>query len=125
MKNAIRMIPSVRFKTETEEWSIKTSFAKTKITSAERKHNGISIQIVEDLTTTGKITAEIPRIIRMLIILLPMALPKLKPELSETADSIFTISSGEDVPKATIVKPITRLEMFFLLAIAAAPSTSQ
>lgn len=57
--------------------------------------------------------------------LLPITLPKLKPEFPETADSTFTTNSGEEVPKATIVNPMTRLEIFFFFATAEAPPTSQ
>ena len=70
-------------------------------------------------------TAERPRMTRILIMLLPTTLPKLKPEFPETAESTFTTSSGEEVPNATIVSPITRLEIFFFLATAEAPLTSQ
>jgi len=35
-----------------------------------------------------------------------------------------TINSGAEVPKATIVKPITKLEIWNLFAIAAEPSTN-
>ena len=37
----------------------------------------------------------------------------------------FITNSGAEVPKATIVKPITRSETLFFLAKAEAPSTSQ
>ncbi len=105
--------------------SRKISLAIINITKADSRQSGISIQMVDDFTATGKIIAEIPRIIKILMMLLPMAFPKLKPVFPDTADKTFTINSGEDVPNATIVSPIIRLEIFFLLAMAAAPSTSQ
>ena len=37
----------------------------------------------------------------------------------------LTTNSGADVPKATIVNPITKSEMLFFLANEEAPSTSQ
>ncbi|RLD54671.1 MAG: hypothetical protein DRJ05_14210 [Bacteroidetes bacterium] len=96
-----------------------------RITKADRRQRGISIQMVEDFTATGKIIAEIPRIIKMFMILLPMAFPKLNPVFPDTAENTFTINSGEEVPKATMVRPMMRLLMFFLFAMAAAPLTSQ
>jgi len=70
-------------------------------------------------------TAERPRMTRILIMLLPTTFPKLNPEFPETAERTFTTSSGEEVPNATMVSPITRLEIFFFLATAEAPLTSQ
>ena len=125
IKKAINNIPSVRLKMEVALPSRKTSLAIINITKADKRQSGISIQMVEDFTATGNIMAEMPRIINILMMLLPIAFPKLKPVFPDTADNTFTISSGEEVPKATIVSPITRLDIFFLLAMAAAPSTSQ
>ena len=59
------------------------------------------------------------------MILLPTTFPKLNPELPEVAAKIFTTSSGEEVPNATIVNPMTRSEIFRFLAMAEAPLTSQ
>lgn len=59
------------------------------------------------------------------MMLLPTTFPKLNPEFPEIAERTFTTNSGEEVPNATMVIPITRLEIFLFLAMAEAPLTSQ
>ena len=57
--------------------------------------------------------------------LLPIILPKLIALLSWMAAIRLTISSGVEVPKATIVKPMTISETAKRFARAEAPSTSR
>ena len=59
----------------------------------------------------------------MLVILEPKTLPKAIPALPLAEAIILTISSGVEVPKATIVSPITILEMPYFFAIEEEPST--
>lgn len=104
---------------------INKSFAQTKATIAASKLRGISLNTVLLCTVSGKIMEETPRIIRILKILLPTALPMAISVFPLIDAKIFTASSGLEVPKATTVKPITRSLTFHDLASDEAPSTSQ
>jgi len=66
---------------------------------------------------------DIPRIRAILNILLPMMFPKTTSLCPDMLEKIFTINSGADVPKATIVRPITISGTFALFAREAEPST--
>ena len=68
-------------------------------------------------------TAEAPRIKRMFATQLPKILPKASSELPEKLAKRFTSNSGKEVPKETIVRPITMSEILNLLPIDEAPST--
>jgi len=67
--------------------------------------------------------AEIPIMHRILKILLPTMFPNVISEFLLTKAKTFTTSSGADVPKATIVIPITIVGMLSLLAKDEALST--
>ena len=69
--------------------------------------------------------AAIPIRRRMLIILLPMTLPRSISVVPEARDEIETASSGAPVPKATIVRPISCLLTLKCEATEEAPETSQ
>ena len=72
----------------------------------------------------GKITAEIPTMRKMLLILLPNTLPiaiSVEPLIAERK---FTVSSGAEVPIATTVKPITKSFIPKRFARAEAPLTN-
>ena len=97
----------------------------TKTTMDESKHKGISVQVVLDFTARGIIIEVIPIIIKILKILLPIILPKVKLEFFSIDENIFTTSSGEDVPNATSVKPMTIVGIFNFLAIEAEQSTKR
>ena len=75
-------------------------------------------------TTSGTITEEIPRMRRMLKILLPTTFPMARSAWPLKADITLTASSGELVPKATTVNPTTRGEIPTAVAIREAPRTS-
>mgnify|MGYP006974352277 CR=1 FL=1 len=68
---------------------------------------GISTFIVDFATRSGVITEDIPKIIRMLRILLPTIFPIVISALPPHAAVILTAASGALVPIATIVRPIT------------------
>lgn len=65
-----------------------------------------------------------PTIKSVLNILLPTMLPMAISALPFSAEEILTLSSGVEVPKPTIVRPMTSEETFSFLAIDAAPSVS-
>lgn len=58
-------------------------------------------------------------------LLLPIIFPKTISECPSKEAKELTTNSGAEVPKDTMVKPITRSEILFRLANAEAPSTSQ
>ena len=86
---------------------------------------GISMRKVDFLQATGKIVAEIPRMMSVLIILLPSILVSAISDEPSAAATMFTTSSGADVPKATIVRPITKSEILRRFASPDAPLISQ
>ena len=66
---------------------------------------------------------EIPRISKMLAMLLPKMLPMAISELPLKLERTLMINSGAEVPKEITVSPITRSETFSLFAIDEAPET--
>ena len=66
-----------------------------------------------------------PTIIKVLKMLLPTTLPTAMSALPFRADDTLTVSSGADVPKATMVSPITMEGIWKRLATDAAPSVRQ
>ena len=73
---------------------------------------------------SGFIIAEIPRISKILAMLLPNTLPMANSELPLKLAKIFTSNSGREVPKETMVRPITMGGQPNRLPIEEAPSTS-
>ena len=86
---------------------------------------GISMRKVDFWQATGNIVAEIPNMMSVLMILLPRILVRAISEEPSAAATIFTTSSGADVPNATIVRPMTRSEILSRLAKPDAPFMSQ
>ena len=84
---------------------------------------GISYLIVDFATARGTITEDIPRIISILSMLLPTILPMVISALPFRAAEMLTAASGELVPIATIVRPITSCGMPNFAAIPEEPST--
>ena len=101
---------------------IKTSFAQINNTIEASTQRGISLLNVPFVTLIGTIAAVQPTIIKALNILLPTTLPIAISELPFKADTTLTVNSGAEVPNATIVSPITKLEILKRLATEAAPS---
>ena len=64
-----------------------------------------------------------PRISKMLVILLPITFPKTISELPLARALIETANSGALVPKATIVNPMSILGTLKFKAVEEAPST--
>ena len=73
--------------------------------------SGISLLNVPLVTLIGTIAAVQPTIISVLKILLPTTFPIAMSALPFSAETTLTVNSGADVPKATIVNPITKLEI--------------
>lgn len=90
-----------------------------------RRRSGSSLEIVFRLILIGLISAATPIKSKMLMMLLPMTLPRSMSVLFSTMEVIETASSGAPVPKATIVRPISCLDILKLDATLLAPSTSQ
>ena len=59
------------------------------------------------------------------MILLPTMLPMARPELPLAQEKMLMISSGREVPKATMVKPMIKGESLARMPTLVAPSTSQ
>ena len=77
------------------------------------------------LVATGAMKAVAPIIARILNILLPNTLPIAMSVLPFMADNTLTTNSGALLPTATIVIPMTRVEMPTRFAMAEAPSVIQ
>ena len=101
-----------------------TSLAQTSKAMEERMHKGISFCSVFRVTAIGANSAVQPTIISVLKMLLPTTLPIAISALPFKAEDTLTVSSGADVPKATIVSPITMLGIRKRWATDAAPSVS-
>jgi hypothetical protein len=101
------------------------SFEIIKTTIADKKHSGISSQVVFDFTDKGNIIADMPNIAKILNILLPTIFPIVISEFFDIDANTFTINSGAEVPNATIVKPITIFGILCFFANEDALSTNK
>jgi len=90
----------------------------------DRIQSGISLRSVFLEITIGAKSAVQPTIISVLKILLPTTFPMAMSALPFRAEETLTVSSGAEVPKATMVRPITMEGMRKRLAMDAAPSVS-
>jgi hypothetical protein len=75
--------------------------------------------------TIGLNSEQIPNTRRILVILEPIIFPIAIPDLPYNAAFKLTPSSGREVPNATMVSPITNLEIFNLEAIWTDDFTNQ
>ena len=96
--------------------------ANRKVTS---RAMGMSRRRLERVTATGAITAVRPRMSRVLNTLEPTTLPTEMSAFPCRAPVRLTTSSGQLVPKPTMVRPMTNSLMPALRAMADEPSTSQ
>ena len=101
----------------------KLSFTSAITTTIPTVITGISSSTVLFFTTIGMITPAIPRISTVFMILLPMTFPKTISPTPFHEAIMFTTTSGIDVPKATIVMPITSEDTRILTANEEAPLT--
>jgi len=125
VKKQSRISPSEMLSMLLEALFRKTSLAHISRTMEERMHSGISFRKVFRVITIGANRAVHPTIINVLKILLPTTLPTAMSALPFRADDTLTVSSGAEVPKATIVRPITMEGIRNRLATDAAPSVRQ
>ena len=122
MKKQSNISPSVVLSTLSALWSSNTSLAQISSTMDERMQRGISFRNVFLEITIGAKSAVQPTIISVLNILLPTTFPIAMSALPFRADDTLTVSSGAEVPKATMVRPMTMDGMRKRLAMDAAPS---
>src|SRR3990167_8318224 len=92
-------------------------------TKAERSIKGISFHIVECWRVIPFIQTTMPRMRRMFAILDPIIFPTAMSVTPFNVEEMLTDNSGADVPKATMVRPITREETPRRLANDEAQST--
>ena len=123
-KNIRRIAPSTRVSIEEVSSAINWSLTKKVKRSAAKRLKGISLQTTPLVTDKGKIIAAQPRTRKILAVVLPKILPKAIPVLFLTLAIILTKSSGEDVPRATTVRPMTRSDTLNRRAMDVAPSIS-
>ncbi len=124
-KNNTQISPSLRV--------IQFSLAPEMVVSRKRKtrptvvrrSSGNSFEMVFLLILIGLIKAATPIKRRILIMLLPMTLPRSISVLPLIMEVMETASSGAPVPKATTVRPMSCFETLKLEATLLAPSTSQ
>ena len=116
--------PSTLFRMFSDALSRKTSLAQTSKMIEESMQSGISFLSVLRVMTIGANRAVQPTIINVLKILLPTTLPIAMSALPLRAEETLTVSSGAEVPNATIVSPITIGGIRKRLATEAEPSVN-
>ena len=84
--------------------------------------NGRSLRNKSRLQITGVTNIVVPNMASVLKILLPITFPNAISLLPFMADTVLTTNSGNEVPKATIVSPIIKVETLNLRATDEAPS---
>ena len=105
--------------------AIPISRNKTTIAVEISRSRGNSLLIVVFLILIGWMTAATPMRSRILIILLPMTLPRSMSVLPFMSELIETANSGAPVPNATMVRPINCFDTLKCEATEDAPETSQ
>ena len=86
---------------------------------------GISFQTVDVLILGVPTRAAAPNTKRRFAMFEPITFPKAVPVFPPKTAIKLTMSSGADVPKATIVSPIIKDDTPYFLAKAEEPSTNQ
>ena len=123
--NNTQMIASPREKMLASAPAIPISRNKTTIAVEIKSSNGSSLLIVDFLMPIGWMTAARPISSKILIILLPITLPRSMSVLPLISELIETANSGAPVPKATMVSPINCFDTLKCEATDEAPETSQ
>ena len=103
------------------EWHI----PKPRKSIVTNKVSGMSRFRLSAVMETGRSSAVRPRMNRTLKMFEPSTLPTATSALPSHAPVRLTTSSGHDVPKPTMVRPITNSLTPSFLAMEEAPSTSQ
>jgi hypothetical protein len=107
------------------EYSNKLSKNRTEAPAVINNRMGISFFITSFSILNGTIRIAKPNIIRILAILLPRTLPKSISVFPDKCELKEMASSGADVPKATMVSPITTVGILKFFAKEDAPSTKK
>lgn len=102
---------------------IKESLAKAMTMTVAIMANGMSRRYVVRSMSKGHIVAVRPSISSMLQMFEPTMLPRARSPAPSIAAETDTNSSGADVPIPTIVKPITKFDIFAFFASATDEST--
>lgn len=102
-----------------------TSRKRTTKSEEMRIQMGISLRIVSLRMASGRIKAARPRISKILRMLEPMTLPSTMSVEPAARALMETASSGAEVPKAMMVRPMRVLDTLKLVAVEAAPSTKK
>ena len=92
---------------------------------APKNDIGISFHTVFDFTDRSVIIDDTPNINKMFAMLEPIIFPRASWLLLFNAEIILIVNSGNEVPKATIVKPITKVETLNFFATLLAESTKK
>ena len=124
-KNKSKISPSARHNRLELSLFKKMSLAQNRIAKADNMTRGISLLMMLLSTFIGITSATQPTIMKMLKMLLPTTLPIANCALPLMAESELMTSSGDEVPKATIVYPITRSRTPHFFATDDAPSIRQ
>jgi len=124
-KHTNKIIPSTPPISSLSELNINLSFSKMNSNTVKNNEKGISFQIVLLVTVNGNIIPDIPKIKYRLNMLDPIILPNTTSLYPDALAITFTIISGIDVPKATIVNPTVIWEILYFTAIDDEPSTSR
>ena len=90
-----------------------------------RMQIGVSMRMLLRENITGEKSAQMPKMNSVLKMLDPTTLPIAISALPENAEAKLTVSSGSDVPTATMVIPMTNSLMFNFFAIADEPIVNQ
>ena len=120
-----KMMPSIQFTSTTSSLLKKKSLAIRKMVSVAKKPMGMSRRMDTRVTSMGQIMALTPRMSRMFIVLLPTMLPMARPGLPLAHENTLTIISGNEVPKATMVRPMMSGDSLARMPMLVAPLTSQ
>ena len=125
-KTARNMIPSHRARESATPIPNKDRLIpNTSRRTVTKSVSGMSRLRLASVIATGTMSDVSPRINKVLNMLEPITLPTAISALPWKAPVKLTTSSGQDVPKPTIVRPITNSLTPAFRAIPEAPSTSQ
>lgn len=124
-KSRTQMIASPREKMLASAPAIPISRKSTTMAVEMRRSRGSSLLMVVFLILMGWMRAATPIKRRMLMMLLPMTLPRSMSVLPFMREEMETASSGAPVPKATMVRPINCFDTLKCEATDDEPDTSQ
>lgn len=124
-KNNNKINPSARVKEFVSTPLKKVSSNKTDKPSVINNNIGICFLMTLLLILKGLIKIASPRMTRILLMLLPITLPKSISAFPDRCELNEIASSGAEVPNATIVKPIIIVDILKFRAKETDPSTKR